>query len=85
MSERFIGINPILFGGWANSAARVHDLEYVASSVSGKTRKEVDDQFLYDCLYLASKGRFKQGKVAQAYVMYGMVRALGWIWWDGNE
>lgn len=85
MSERFIGISPILFGGWANRAAQQHDYEYERSSTSWHTRKQVDDEFLYNCLAAAERGRFRAGKRAQAYAMYGIVRVVGGIWWDGEE
>lgn len=61
-------------------ACSIHDAEYGLNDggVQPKTRKEVDDMFLQIMLNEA-KGSTR--KKAKAYIYYGLVRALGGLWW----
>lgn len=79
------GIKPFLFGGWCQSACLRHDNFYINSAHSELTRLYVDKLFLSDCLELAKKGRCEFLKRQASYVMYGIVRATGGIFWDGIE
>lgn len=81
------GIYPILWRGWSNRACKVHDEAYTNNSDAEKwlTRKEVDDALLRDLLMAASKGNFRAGKRAAAYAMYGAVRLLGGLFWEGKR
>lgn len=45
------------------------------------TRKEVDDEFFRMCLLLAEQDCCKE---AQALACYKVVRAVGWIFWEGQ-
>jgi len=79
------GIKPLLFGGWCEPACKMHDQAYLESATSGFTRAYIDKKFLLDCLMLADKGRCQAGKRLASYAMYRIIRALGWMWWRGNE
>lgn len=85
MGEHYVGIKPLIFGGWCNEAAKTHDWHYENSACSAYSRKWVDREFLRHCLELAKHGRCKAGKVAASYAMYAIVRATGGIWWDGSR
>ncbi len=77
------GIFPFIFHGWMDPACQWHDAAYTEGSwhQQNMTRKEVDDHFLEQCLYLADG---VPHKVMQAYLCYEVVRALGWLWWEGD-
>ena len=81
------GISKLGFRGWALSACEFHDKSYTTNSWSqlNLSRKEIDDVFLSHLLLLSKSGTFKPGKVVASYAMYGVVRALGWLWWEGER
>lgn len=78
------GIKPITFRGWVKEQCRWHDLAYIKGSWHqlNMTRKQVDEHFLRMMLEDA------QGNIPKrvaSYVMYGVVRAVGWMWWEGKR
>lgn len=81
------GITPVQFRGWVKDACRLHDKFYTEGSFAQGhfTRKQVDDLFLAQCLELSKKGDYRFAKRVASYAMYGVTRALGWLWWEGKK
>lgn len=81
------GINPLQFRGWVIAACRWHDHSYSEESwqQTNMSRKEVDDAFLVQLLELSKKGDYRFAKRVASYAMYGVTRALGWLWWEGKK
>lgn len=76
------GIGPITTGqkDYFKSVCSFHDRMYVLKE-EGKqpmSRKEVDKRFLKGMLILAGNNILYK---TQAYIYYGITRALGWIPW----
>lgn len=65
----------------------MHDIAYLRGSwhQANLSRYEVDRAFLFQLLELAKYGRFKPLKRLQAYGMYGVVRLLGGLFWEGER
>lgn len=61
-----------------------HDRAYLENSWHQKnlTRKQCDDWFLRQTLEIAGSNKLRQ---AQAYLFYGIARALGGWWWENKE
>lgn len=83
-TTHYCGIDPCNFGGWMNPACEWHDLAYTEGSwqQAHMSRKEVDDHFLAQLLYLAEGNPFKE---AAAFGAYGAVRKFGWMFWEGSR
>lgn len=67
-----------------HKACVTHDKAYEKGSVMQKmsSRKQADDIFLAQCLEIA--GSCWPLKV-KAYVYYGIIRAVGWLYWEGKR
>lgn len=61
-----------------------HDISYLKDSWVQKnmTRKQCDDWFLRQTLEIAGSNKLRR---AQAYLFYGIARALGGWWWENKE
>lgn len=81
------GIWPVLLRGWPAKACEWHDIAHTVGSwqQANMSRAQVDRAFLAQMLLLSNLGSFKRGKRALAWVMYGIVRAVGGIWWEGKR
>lgn len=81
------GIWPVLLRGWPAKACNWHDVAHEAQSWQQEhmTRLDVDRAFLAQLLELSKQGTFRSGKRAMAWAMYGIVRAVGGIWWEGKR
>lgn len=79
----YCGIKPLLVGGWADRACEWHDEAYEPGSPAqeSSTRADIDKRFL---VQLKAKADGNPFQLAQAYLFYGIVRSLGWIWWEGK-
>jgi hypothetical protein len=77
------GIWPFLFRGWPKNACEWHDKAYTEKSWAehNLTRLEVDRIFLAQLKELSGRNPLKQ---IASRLMYGVVRALGWKWWEGK-
>lgn len=78
------GIYPLIFRGWPKYACLWHDKAYTHGSwaQSNLTREQTDNWFLKQML-LTSKNN--PAKKAAAYTMYGIVRAVGWVFWENGK
>jgi len=77
------GIYPFIFRGWMLPACEWHDTAYQEGSWAQGllTRKHVDLAFYGQLLELAGDNRLKQ---LAAWGAYRIVRAAGWLWWEGK-
>lgn len=77
------GIYPLIFHGWMEPACEWHDGAYTEGSWQENhlTRLQVDDEFFRMCMLLADGDCVKE---AQALACYKIVRAVGWIFWEGK-
>lgn len=81
------GIHPILLRGWPLTACEKHDAAYLVGSwhQANMSRAEVDRRFRLMLFELAKEGRFRLGKKALAWAMWGAARLLGGFWWEGKR
>lgn len=83
------GISKIWFTGSKDpllAACLWHDIAYTRNSFqqrSGWNRARVDNEFLRQMLAIAA-AHLSATMKARAYVYYGIVRAVGWRWWEGK-
>lgn len=77
------GIYPFIFKSWMTPACEWHDGAYTEGSwhQHHMTRLQVDDHF-FEMLMLMADGDCV--KEVEALAAYKVVRALGWIWWEGE-
>ena len=87
IGNMYVGVWPFIFGGWLNRAAKIHDGRYDAmlAGTCSMTLDQVDGELLKNLLTDAHKGFFQSGKIAQAYVLYGIAHAYGLIFWKGKR
>lgn len=83
--EQECGVN---VAKWRNTpfktACEWHDRAYSKNSFfqrNGWTRKEVDDWF-YRQILMLSNGALDR---MRAHLFYGIVRAVGWMYWEGKR
>lgn len=79
------GIYPLLIRNTKFvDACDFHDRAYIRDSWVQKnmTRKQCDDWFLRQTLEIAGSNKLRQ---AQAYLFYGIARALGGFFWEGAK
>lgn len=77
----------IVFRGWAKKACMIHDEAYLKGSDAEKwlTRKEVDDALYRDLKAAAYKSKWPNGALVMAGAMYGIVRLVGGLFWEGKK
>ena len=77
------GVYPLVARGWPKYACEWHDKAYSKDSWAQKslTRKQTDEWFLRQLLEVSGSNPAKK---TASYVMYGIVRVLGWAFWE-NE
>ena len=83
--ERPCGIYPLVFGGWARPACRLHDKEYEAmlSGKQEKTLQQVDNEFRDYLFELSERGRCRMLKRIASGLMYGIAHIYGLFRWEG--
>lgn len=77
----------VTFRGWAAKACGYHDEAYLKGSDAEKwlTRKEVDDALYRDLKNAARLSKWPNGALVMAGVMYGVVRLVGGLFWEGKK
>ena len=76
----------VRFRGWPNRACLDHDEAYLENSDAQKwlSRADVDKALLRDLLRKSRTGNFRVLKAAASFAMYGFVRAVGGLFWEGD-
>lgn len=84
---RGCGIYPLIFRGWPKNSCNWHDDAYTRNSSQQKylTRAQVDKALLEQLLNTTHGTSYSVAKTIAAYAMYAVVRAVGWIWWEGRH
>ena len=79
------GVWPVILkGSIFTPACEWHDEAYTIGSFFQRenwTRKQVDEWFYYQMLRIANSPWDR----IQAHIFYGIVRAVGAIWWEGRK
>jgi hypothetical protein len=78
------GIAPLTFRGWVKESCAMHDKFYVRDSWAQRnlTRREADNRFL---LMMLEQSGGNVAKRAASYVMWGVSRLLGGVFWEGKR